>query len=163
MKSKISYISIAVGIGVIALAVFYMYSTDQAKIRGQYFGDSLKSIQDELKKTQTEFYSKKSMLDEGTISKEEFVEFGNSHVEKMKEILKTYDLLSPPDSFAKSVELFRISTQKQIESDKYLIEWIATDDPAHKVRSDILLQESFENEIAGLASYNQAKNNAGQN
>jgi hypothetical protein len=50
-----------------------------------------------------------------------------------------------------------------LESDQYLVEWIATNDTSHKIRSDALLQESFENEIAGLALYNEAKNNAGQN
>ena len=36
-----------------------------------------------------------------------------------------------------------------------------TNNTSQKVRSDEILQESFENEMAGLASYNQAKNNAG--
>lgn len=103
------------------------------------------------------------MLDEGTIEKEEFLEFGETHTKKMQEILKSYELLSPPESFAKSVKLFKTSTEKQLESDQYLIEWIATNDTAHKIRSDLLLQESFENEMAGLVLFNEAKNNAGQN
>lgn len=163
MKSKTTYFAIAVGIGIIALAIFFTYSADQAKNRGQYYGDSLKSIQEELKQTQTEFYSKKTMLDESTITIQDFVSFGNTHIQKMKEILAKYDTLSPPETFVKSTELFKASTQKQIESDESLIEWIATNDTSHKIRSDLLLQESFENEMAALASFNQAKNNAGQN
>ena len=163
MKSKTTYLAIAVGIGIIALAIFFTYSADQAKNRGQYYGDSLKSIQEELKQTQTEFYSKKTMLDESTITIQDFVSFGSTHIQKMKEILAKYDTLSPPETFVKSTELFKASTQKQIESDESLIEWIATNDTSHKIRSDLLLQESFENEMAALASFNQAKNNAGQN
>lgn len=163
MKSKTTYLAIAVGIGIISLAIFFTYSADQAKNRGQYYGDSLKSIQEELKQTQTEFYSKKTMLDESTITTQDFVSFGNTHIQKMKEILAKYDTLSPPETFVKSTELFKASTQKQIESDESLIEWIATNDTSHKIRSDLLLQESFENEMAALASFNQAKNNAGQN
>lgn len=163
MKSKTTYLAIAVGIGIIALAIFFTYSADQAKNRGQYYGDSLRSIQEELKQTQTEFYSKKTMLDESTITIQDFVSFGSTHIQKMKEILAKYDTLSPPETFVKSTELFKASTQKQIESDESLIEWIATNDTSHKIRSDLLLQESFENEMAALASFNQAKNNAGQN
>jgi hypothetical protein len=80
----------------------------------------------------------------------------------MEDILGRYDDLTPPQSFANSVELFKLSTQKQIESDRYLIEWIRTNDTSNKVRSDLLLQESFEDEMAALASFTKAKNSAGQ-
>lgn len=163
MKSRTTYLAITVGIGIIALAVFFTYSTDQAKNRGEYYGNSLKLIQEEIKQTQTEFYSKKTMFDKNTITAQDFISFGNTHIQKMKEILAKYDTLSPPETFVKSTELFKASTQKQIESDEYLIEWIATNDTSHRIRSDLLLQESFENEMAALASFNQAKNNAGQN
>jgi len=163
LRSKTTYLAIAGGIGIIALAIFFTYSADQAKNRGQYYGDSLKLIQEELKQTQTEFYSKKTMLDEHTITSEDFAAFGKTHIQKMNEILAKYDTLSPPEAFVKSTQLFKASTQKQIESDESLIEWIVTNDTSHKIRSDLLLQESFENEMAALASFSQAKNNAGQN
>ena len=163
MRSKTTYLAVAGGIGIIALAIFFTYSADQAKNRGQYYGDSLKLIQEELKQTQTEFYSKKTMLDEHTITSEDFAVFGKTHIQKMNEILAKYDTLSPPEAFVKSTQLFKASTQKQIESDESLIEWIVTNDTSHKIRSDLLLQESFENEMAALASFSQAKNNAGQN
>jgi hypothetical protein len=161
LKSKTTRIAIAVGVGIIALAIFFTYSADQAKNRGKAFGDNLQAIQDELKQVQTEFYSQKTMLEEGSITKEQFAEFGKTHLERMNQILAKYKTLSPPESFVKSVELFRTSTQLQIESDQYLIEWIATNDTSHKVRSDELLQESFENEMAALASFSKAKQNAG--
>jgi hypothetical protein len=80
----------------------------------------------------------------------------------MREILSKYDTLSPPEPFVKTVELFKISTQKQIESDEFLIEWIKTNDTSNKVRSDLLLQESFEDEMAALASFTKAKSGTGQ-
>jgi hypothetical protein len=163
LKKKATYIAGIAGIIIITLAILFTYSADQAKNRGKIFGDSLQTIQAELKQTQTEFYSQRKMLEEGTIQKEEFLELGNSHIQKMQDIIKSYDLLFPPESFAKSVKLFRESTQKQLESDQYLIQWIATNDTSQRIRSDVLLQESFEDELAGLASYNQAKNSAGQN
>ncbi|MEM3065228.1 MAG: hypothetical protein QW177_07640 [Candidatus Nitrosotenuis sp.] len=157
-KVKTTHLAIGVGIIAVGLAIFFTYSADQAKIRGFNFGNNLQTIQDELKQIQTEFYSKKAMLDENSISREEFLEFGDKHLQRMEGILERYDTLVPPESFANSVELFKISTQKQIESDRYLIEWIRTNDTSNKVRSDLLLQESFENEMAALASFSKAKN-----
>ena len=159
MKSK-TPIAIAIGVIIIGLAIFYTYSADTAKNRGKFFGDSLQAIQDELKQTQSEFYAKKTMVDQGAITKEEFAEFGKTHIEKMRQIVAKYDTLLPPESFVKSVSLLKTSTQKQIESDQYLIDWIVTNDTSNKIRSDDLLQESFENEMAGIASFRKAKDAA---
>jgi hypothetical protein len=159
--TKTTYIAAAVGVIVVALSVFFIYSADQARLRGFNFGSELQTIQDELKQVQTEFYSKKTMLDEKTISKDEFLAFSENHLQKMRHLLLRYDDLLPPDSFSSSVKLFKSSTQKQIESDELLIEWVRTNDTASKVRSDLLLQESFEDEMAALASFTKAKNSAG--
>jgi hypothetical protein len=159
-NGKVTYIAIGVGVLVVALAIFYTYSADQAINRGTAFGNSLKNIQDDLKQTQTEFYSKKKMLEENSITKEEFLKYTDTHTQNMQNVLKRYDKLSPPQSFASSLKLFKLSTQKQLESDKLLIEWIRTNDTSNKIRSDLILQESFENEIAALDSFNKAKNGA---
>lgn len=156
--SKITYVAVGVGILIIAVAILYFYSADQARNRGEYFGNSLKNIQDDLKQTQTEFYSKKKMLDEGSITKEEFLKYTKGHIQNIQDVLKRYDELTPPQSFAPSLKLFVSSTQKQLESDQLLVEWIRTNETSNKVRSDLLLQESFENEIAALDSFNKAKN-----
>ena len=76
---------------------------------------------------------------------------------KMEKLILRYDLLTPPDSFATSVELFKLSTHSQIESDKSLIEWVKTGDENAKIRSDDLFQESFEYEMAALTKFNGAK------
>jgi hypothetical protein len=157
---KVTYAAIIVGILVVAFAIFYYYSEDQAVNRGTEFGNSLKNIQDDLKQTQTEFYSKKSMLDENTITKEEFLRYTDTHIQNIENVLKRYDELLPPQSFSASLKLFKLSTQKQLESDRLLIEWIRTNDTSNKIRSDLILQESFENEIAALDSFNKAKNGA---
>jgi hypothetical protein len=159
---KSTYLAVGVGIIVVALATFYFYSADQAKIRGFNFGNSLDAIQDELKQVQTDFYSKKRLLDENAITKEEFLEFSDEHIKKMEELASKYESLVSPDSFAKAVELFKTSTQKQLESDRFLINWIRTNDTSDRVRSDLLLQESFENEMAALSSFEKAKNPSGQ-
>jgi hypothetical protein len=135
---------------------------DQAKIRGFNFGTNLQAIQDEIKQIQTDFYSKIEMLDENLITKEEFLEFSKEHTQKMEELISKYDELASPTAFEKSIELFKMSAQKQLESDKLLIEWLNTNNTADRVRSDLLLQESFEDEMAGLASFNRAKNPSGE-
>jgi hypothetical protein len=159
---KSTYLAIGLGIIIVAIAIFYFYSADQAKIRGFNFGNSLDAIQDELKQIQTDFYSKKRLLDESAITKEEFLEFSKEHVKRMEGVLSKYEALVSPDSFTKAVELFKTSTQKQLESDRFLIEWIRTNDTSDRVRSDLLLQESFENEMAALSSFEKAKNPSGQ-
>ena len=107
MKVKSTYIAGITGITIIALSVFFVYSSDQAKNRGKIFGDQLQVIQDELKQTQDEFYSKKSLFDEKAIAREEFATIGQEHIKKMNQILAKYDTLLPPDTFAKAVKLFK--------------------------------------------------------
>jgi len=151
------YAVIIAAILIISLTVFYSYTADQAKLRGFEFGNNLQSIQDDLKKTQTNFESKVTMLKENNLSKEEFLSYAQTHFQEMEELILRYDRLATPDSFVNSVKLFKISTQTQLESDRQLIEWIKTGDDSAKVRSDSLFQESFEYEMAALSSYNLAK------
>ncbi|MBM3895907.1 MAG: hypothetical protein FJ359_05680 [Thaumarchaeota archaeon] len=151
------YAVIIAAILIISLTVFYSYTADQAKLRGFEFGNNLQSIQDDLKKTQTNFESKVTMLKENNLSKEEFLSYAQTHFQEMEELILRYDRLATPDSFVNSVKLFKLSTQTQLESDRQLIEWIKTGDDSAKVRSDSLFQESFEYEMAALSSYNLAK------
>lgn len=155
------YAIIIAAVLIIGLTVFYSYSADQAKLRGYEFGNNLQMIQDDLKKLQIDFESKVTMWKENDLSKEEFSVYAQTHFQQMGKIILLYDKLSTPDSFGSSVKLFKLSTQTQLESDKQLVEWIKTGDDSAKVRSDSLLQESFEYEMAALASYNLAKGQSG--
>ena len=49
-KNSVVYAAIIIGILVVSSTIFFVYSNDQAKIRGQMFGNELKQIQDDLKK-----------------------------------------------------------------------------------------------------------------
>ncbi len=155
------YAIIITAVLIIVLTVFYSYSADQAKLRGYEFGNNLQMIQDDLKKLQIDFESKVTMWKENDLSKEEFLVYVQTHFQQMEDLILRYDKLSTPDSFVSSVKLFKLSTQTQLESDKQLVEWIKTNDDSARVRSDSLLQESFEYEMAALASYNLAKGQSG--
>ncbi len=157
MKQSRDIIIAIVGIAIISIVISYFYSADLTKNQGLAFGSDLKSIQDELKTQQTQFSSKYTTLNENAISAEEFLEFSNTHIIKFDEFILRYDRLSPPESFAPAVELLKLSTISQLESDKELIEWIKTGDESSKIRSDLLLQEAFDYEMAGLNEYNSAK------
>ncbi len=157
MKQRREIIIAIVGIALIGIVISYFYSADLTKNQGLRFGNDLKSIQDELKTQQTQFSSKYTTLNEKSISTEGFLEFSNTHIKKMDELILRYDKLSPPESFASSVELLKLSTISQLESDKELIEWIKTGDESAIIRSESLLQEAFDYEIAGLTEYNSAK------
>ena len=157
-KSKKQNIIIAsVAIIIIGAIAGYNYSVDQTKQKGLRFGNELQQIQEEIKQLQTEFNSKVIQWKEGDLSQEELSEYSKNHVEKLQNVILKYDDLIPPKQFAPSVELFKLSTQTQLDSDKEFIEWIKTNDDSHKIRSDSLIQESFEYEMAALGEFNAAK------
>ena len=55
------------------------------------------------------------------------------------------------------MELLKISSETQLESDSQFIEWIKTGDKSAKVRSDTQFQESLEYEMLGLVEFYSAK------
>ena len=64
----------------------------------------------------------------------------------LKKIISRYDNLTPPELFKSSVELFKISSETQLESDVEFIKWITTGDESAKIRSDTQIQEAYEYE-----------------
>lgn len=146
-----------IAIVVIGLVIVYYYSADQTRIKGFTFGNNLQQIQEDLKKIQTDFQSEITVLEDGDISKDEFLKYSEAHVSKMEELVSRYDALDPPEVFSSSVELFKLSTQSQLESEKEIIRWIQSGDIDAKIRSDALMEESFGYEMAALTKFNDAK------
>ena len=130
------YAVISVGVIIIALSIFFVYSSDQAKERGKAFGKAIEFVHDDLRKQTHSFDSKVSMFKQGDISKSEFLEFTEKHEREMEKIILRYDNLDVPQkryeiekkwySFVSSVELFKLSAETQLESDHYMIEWVRT-------------------------------------
>ena len=156
-SKKQNIIIVAIAIIIIGAIAGYNYSVDQTKQKGLKFGNELQQIQEEVKQLQTEFNSKITQWEEGDLSQQELSEYSENHIEKLQNVILKYDDLIPPKQFASSVELFKLSTQAQLDSDKEFIEWIKTSDDSHKIRSDSLLQESFEYEMMALGEFNAAK------
>ncbi len=157
-KKKIQNIIIlAIIILIIGSIIAYNYSVDQNKQKGLEFGNKLKQIQEDVTQLQIQFYSEKTKWDEEDISKEELLEFYKVHLDKFKEIISRYDKLSPPELFQSSVDLFKISSETQLESDSQFIEWIKTGDELAKIRSDTQIQEAYEYENLGLVEFQLAK------
>jgi len=146
-----------IGIALISLVIAYFYSAEQTRNKGFIFGNNLQAIQEDLKKIETDFQSEITIFQEGDSSAEEFLEYSDLHVTKIEELILRYDDLEPPNAFASSVELFKLSTQSQLHGDKEIIQWIKNDDENAKIRSDSLIQEAFEYELAALAKFNAAK------
>lgn len=138
---------------IIAGVVSYNYYIDQNKLRGFNFGNELQQIQDDLKKLQNEFDSKMIQLEEGDLTKDEFIDYSKNHISEFEKIIPRYSELLPPEPFITSVELFKLSTESQLESDIEFIRWIETDEESHKIRSNSLIQEAFQYELAALAEY----------
>ena len=157
-KAKKQNIIIAsVAIIIIGAIVAYNYSYDQTRQKGLKFGNELQQIQEDVKQFQIQFDSKITQWKEGDLSLQGLLDYSETHVDEMQEAISKYDELTPPVQFAPSVELFKLSTQAQIDSDKEFIEWIKTKDESHSIRSDSLLQESFEYEMLALGEFNAAK------
>jgi len=153
-KRKKQNIALAiVGVVIIGLVISYNYSNDQARLRGENFGYQLQLIQDEVKTLQNIFESKVGEWKAGNLSKEDFLQYSQTHVVQLEELIPRYDGLSTPEPFVSSVKLFKLSTETQLESDKEYIKWIETDDESFKIRSDSLFQGSFEYEVAALSEY----------
>ena len=157
-KAKKQNIIIAsVAIIIVGAIVAYNYSYDQTRQKGLKFGNELQQIQEDVKRFQIQFDSKITQWKEGDLSLQELLDYSETHVDEMQEAISKYDELTPPAQFAPSVELFKLSTQAQLDSDKEFIEWIKTKDESHSIRSDSLLQESFEYEMLALGEFNAAK------
>jgi len=157
-KNKIQNIIIIVIITIIIGSIIgYNYSVDQTKQKGFQFGVDLAQIQEDVSQLQIKFYSEKNQWDEGDITKEDLLKYYEKHVEEFKKIISKYDRLTPPELFKSSVELFKLSSQTQLESDEEYIKWIITGDESARVRSDAQIQEAYELENLGLLEFQSAK------
>ncbi len=157
-KKKIQNIIIgSIAILIIGSIAAYNYSVEQTKQKGLQFGIGLEQIQEEVQELQIKFYSEKTRWNEGDISKEELLEYYEKHLKEFKEIIPKYDELTPPELFKSSVELLKISSETQLESDSQFIEWIKTGDESAKIRSDTQFQEALEYEMSGLVEFYSAK------
>jgi hypothetical protein len=148
---------LAVLVAIIAGIVSYNYSAEQTRQKGFAFGNELEQIQTDVKDLQTQFYSKKAQWEEETITQEELFQHYEKHVEKFEKIILQYDSLIPPESFQSAVNLLKLSSQTQLDSDIQYIEWMKTGDESYKVRSDSQYQEALEYEMSGLVEYYSAK------
>ncbi len=146
-----------IGIIIIGLVIGYNYSAEQTRIKGFNFGNNLQAIQEDLKKIETDFQSEVTIFQEGESDLDEFLKYSDTHISKIEELILRYDYLEPPNAFTSSVDLFKLSSQSQLEADKETIQWIKNNDESAKIRSDSLLQDAFEFELAALAKFNVAK------
>ena len=156
-KNSSKFLAVAIVVILIGISVYYFYSAEQAQIRGFGFGQELQLIQEQIHDEQTRFISSIAEWEEGTISDEEMIGIGEDHIKEFKTLLEKYHDLQPPDAFARSVKLFKLSLEYQIESHEHRVEWIKSGDELELVRFQELTQLAFEAEQAGLKSFNDAK------
>lgn len=156
-SKKQNIIIVSIAIIIVGAIAGYNYSYDQTRQKGFKFGNELLQIQEDVKQFQIEFHSKITQFEEGDLTQQELSEYSKAHIEKMQSVILKYDDLIPPKQFASSVELFKLSTQAQLDSDEELIKGIKTGDGSYNIRSDSLLQESFEYEMMALGEFNAAK------
>ncbi len=150
-------VAIAVGISIIGIVIFINYFLDQTQISGQRFGDQLSQIQLDLKNETQSFDAQYTLYKSGQISKDQMIKITDNHIQVLQNILPRYDTLKAPESFIPALQLFRLSTQTQIDSDKALKDGLVAGDNTTISKSDHLLQQSFQYEMQALQSYENAK------
>ncbi len=143
--------------GIVSLILGYSYSAEQTRIKGFNFGNNLQAIQEDLKKLETDFQSEITIFQEGDSSSEELLAISEKHFSELEELILRYDDLEPPETFVASVDLFKLSSQSQLEADKATLEWVLENDNSAKIRSESFTQEAFEYELSALAKFNDAK------
>lgn len=161
-KSHTMPIAIGSGIAIVTIVILVNYYLDQTTISGQRFGDQLAQIQSDLKNETLSFDQHLTQYKNGQISKDQMLKITDDHILAVKNILPRYDDLKAPELFKPSLQLFKLSTQTQIESDETLREWIVTGNNATSAKSDQLLQQSFQYEMNALQSYETAKSSGSQ-
>ena len=153
-KQTSVHVAVSVGVVIIVLSVFFVYSSDQAKIRGEAFSKAIEFVQEDLRKTYHSFDSKVSMFNQGNITKDDFLKFAEKHELEMEKIILRYDNLQTPQPFVPAVKLFKLSAETQFEADKYIIEWIRMGDDTAYIRSISSYDQSLQYEQAGLFEFN---------
>lgn len=155
-------IAIGSGIAIVAIVILVNYYLDQTSLSGQRFGDQLAQIQSDLKNETQGFDEQLTMYKNGQISKDQMLKITDDHILAVKKILPRYEDLKAPELFKPSLQLFKLSTETQIESDQTLREWVVTGNNATSAKSDQLLQQSFQYEMSALRSYESAKSSGSQ-
>ena len=159
-KQTSVHVAVLVGVVIIVLSVFFVYSNDQAKIRGEAFSKAIEFVQEDLRKTYHSFDSKVSMFNQDNITKDDFLKFAEKHKLEMEKIIVRYDNLQTPQPFVPAVKLFKLSAETQFEADKYIIEWIRTGDDTAYIRSISSYDQSLQYEQAGLFEFNLVQRQA---
>lgn len=147
----------AVAAVIIGAVVAYSYSAEQTRQAGFAFGNELSQIQEDVKRLQTDLSSRLVQWEEGDLETRDLLEYADSHFAGLEEIIERYDGLAPPPQFSASVELFKMSTSSQLQSDRHYVEWIKTGQESDRIRSDSLFQESFDFEMLALGEFRNAK------
>ncbi len=155
-------IAIGSGIAIVAIVILVNYYLDQTSLSGQRFGDQLAQIQSDLKNETQSFDQHLTQYKNGQISKDQMLKITDDHILAVKNILPRYEDLKAPDLFRPSLQLFKLSTETQIQSDETLRDWVVSGDNATRAKSDQQLQQSFQYEMNALQSYESAKTGGSQ-
>ena len=146
-------IVLAAAAALAAAASWGAYSAEQTRQAGLEFGNELSRIQDDLKSLQSGFSDLAAGWEDGG----ESARLAGEHLGAMESLVARYSDLRPPEGFGPSVELFRMSAQSQLASDREYVAWLQGGGEASRARSDALLQEAFELETAALGKFERAK------
>ena len=156
-RQKNRIVLAAAAAAIVAIVVGYNYYVDYVKAKGAAFSAGIESIQGDLAAMQTLFESDTSMFKRGEITGGELAGRAEAHFAGMEDLIARYDRLDPPRPFIASVDLFRLSSEAQLERDREVLLWLQSGDKVHNERADRLNQDAFAYELSALAEFKAAQ------
>ena len=116
--------------------------------------NELEFLQNELNIIQSEFEKKIEEFKNNSMSKEKIASYSNEYNKNLKILSNKYDSLETPVNLLNSINLFKLSIDAQQKSNNLMIKWMYGNNQNNLIRSDYLLQNSFEYESGALSLYN---------
>ena len=148
-------------VGALVVAAAYTHHTrEQVRVAGMMFGNSLLDTQDDLKAAQDALALRTRAWGAGNMTDAELLAYYADHLGRMDSIIARYSALDAPPGFGAAVRLFELSAESQRQSDAAHAEWVGSGDEASRLRSDALLQDSFEYEAEALSAFADAQRGA---
>ena len=158
MNDKTKLVIAVIIIAIIIGAASYNHTLQQErKAAGHLFGELVIDIQETLVIMQNSLVLQTHSWESGDISNTGILAYYDEHVMRMDTVIARYDSLVVPLGFDGAVALLKLSAQSQRDSDAEFALWLRSGNIENKLRSDELLQDSFEYESEGLAAFAAAK------
>jgi len=139
---------------IICVSILYIYNNETNIEKCEVLHTKFEILQNELNASQNNFENQIKMFKHNSLNKEKIMQDLQKHNKNLEGLMAKYNDLKAPSDLMNSVNLFKLSLVAQYESNYWMIKWVHTNNQSDLIRSDYLLQNSFEYESGALSMYN---------